>query len=165
MPQSLPVTNLPTTTQMQSTHQVVSTFDPMQTHNWPLHTSQHLGQPYHTTISSYPPPPVIANFSSKPTSGGAIVYPEFVNHLVHPEVDSFKDIPKLPGQGYSPPSSAASLTFSTNASSCGHLPQEASHSPHSYSLLHSPLQSGSPVHLSEEDLQQILELNKDNMYT
>ena len=41
-------------------------------------------------------PPVLPNKSR-------IIYPEFVNFLVHPEVDSFKDLPKLPGQSDSPP--------------------------------------------------------------
>lgn len=33
-------------------------------------------------------------------TGGGIVYPEFAQYLFHPEVDSFKDIPRLPGETF-----------------------------------------------------------------
>ena len=148
---------------MLSTEQSFSSFGTTQAVSCrPLHPSQHLDQSYHSSFTPYPPQAVITNFNSYPTRG-TIVYPEFVNHLVHPDVDSFKDIPKLPGQSNPPPSSVASFSFSTITSN--DLPsQEKSPSPPAYSLLHSPLQADSPVHLSDEDLQQILELNKDTMY-
>ncbi len=47
-------------------------------------------------LSPATPPPL-------PPGRGRIVYPEFVNFLVHPEVDPYKDLPKLPGQTDSPP--------------------------------------------------------------
>ena len=160
--QDLPIA---TTTIMFNTHQVVSTLAPTQAPCWPQHPSQQFNQPYHSTFStSYSPSSTIPSFSGSVTGGGAIVFPAFVNHLVHPDVDSFKDIPKLPGQSDPPPSSADSpLSFSTTP--YGLLPQEPPQTPPSYSLLHSPARSDSPVQLSEEDLQQILELNKDTMYT
>lgn len=43
------------------------------------------------------PQPTIYPMSSKGTRG-VIVYPEFVNFLIHPNVDLFRDIPRLPGQ-------------------------------------------------------------------
>ena len=123
----------------------------------PLHLPLLLDQSQHSNFPFYPP-----QGNVYPTRG-AIIYPEFVNHLVHPDVDSFKDIPKLPGQTNTPPSSAASFSLSTLTSN--EIPsRETSPTPSAYNLLHSPLQSDSPVHLSDEDLQQILELNKDTMY-
>ena len=156
----LPITTLPATTAMLSTHTVVSPFSPPQVHSWAHQPPQHMGQPYHAAPGPSCPPPSL--ISGNPNSRGTIIYPEFVNHLVHPDVDSFKDIPKLPGQTDPPPSTAASFSFSTNT--YGPLAQESPQSSPSYSLFHSPVQTDSPVHLSEEDLQQILELNKDNMY-
>lgn len=41
--------------------------------------------------------------SQPPPGRGRIVYPEFVNFLVQPEVDLCRDLPKLPGQSDSPP--------------------------------------------------------------
>ena len=76
-------------------------------HSWPHHTPQHFGQPYHARFHACTPPPTTSNFSSNPTRRGAIIHPEFVNHIVHPEVDSFKDIPKLPGQTDPPPPSVS----------------------------------------------------------
>ena len=32
-------------------------------------------------------------------SKGRIIHPQFVEFVIHPEVDPYKDIPKLPGQG------------------------------------------------------------------
>ena len=157
--EDLPFTNLPVEGLMLSSQQVMPTFSPTQGHSWPLQSPQHLGQPHHTTTSTYLQPSIVNNFNSNNNnSRGAIIYPEFVNHLVHPDVDSFKDIPKLPGQ------SVHSLSSFTSNAPCL-LPRDTPQSPSSYHLLHSPLQSNSPVHLSEDDLQQILELNKDTMYT
>ena len=37
---------------------------------------------------------------------GRIIHPQFLEFVIHPEVDPYKDIPKLPGQGdpsFSPP--------------------------------------------------------------
>ena len=154
---------LPATTAVFNTHQAVSPFSPPQTHSWAHQPTQHMGQPYHTNLgTAIPPTPSL--ITGIPNSRDAIIYPEFVNHLVHPEVNSFKDIPKLPGQTNPPPSTAPCLSFSTNT--YGPLAQASSQSLPSYSLFHSPVESdSSPVHLSEEDLQQILELNKDNMYS
>ena len=169
--QYVPVsTKTPATYPMLSTPHAISTSTLTQVHSWPHHTSQHFGQPYHASFHPYTPPPTTSNFNSNPTRrGAAIIHPEFVNHLVHPEVDSFKDIPKLPGQTDPPSPSAVSGSFCTYDHNMfwGLPPQQEVHqSPPSHSLLHSPLQSSeSPVHLSEEDLQQILELNKDTMYT
>ena len=163
---SISSTKMPATTSILSIPHAVSTSTLTQVHNWPHHAPQDFGQPYHTTFHAYAPPLSTSNFSSNPTRRGAIIYPEFVNHLMHPKVDSFRDIPKLPGQTDPPPPSAASVTFCPyNNMSCTLLPQEVHQSPPSRSLLHSPLQSESTVHFSEEDLQQILELNKDTMYT
>lgn len=161
----LPATNSPVTPLMLSSQQAPSKFSPTQSHVWPLHTAQQISesyQSYHSTTSSYPPPPVITNFNSHPNSRGIIIYPEFVNHLEHPDVDSFKDIPKLPGQSDFAASPATSFSICTT--SYGLLPQEMPQTPPTYTLIHSPIQPDSPVHLSEEDLQQILELNKDSMY-
>ncbi len=49
--------------------------------------------------------PSQSGFTLSPSQAGkgTIVYPEFVNFLVHPEVDSYRDLPKLPGQTDSPP--------------------------------------------------------------
>lgn len=53
--------------------------------------------PAEPVIHQVPPAPPLFGADSS-NSRGTIVYPEFVDHLVHPDVDSFKDIPKLPGQ-------------------------------------------------------------------
>ena len=153
MTKSPPFTNLPVTTLMLSSQQVMPTFSPTQAQAWPL---QPAGQLYHATTATYLPPSITNNFSSNNNNcSGAIVYPEFVNHLVHPDVDSFKDIPKLPGQN---------VNHSPFYAPC-FLPQDTPASPSSYQLLHSPLPTTPPVNLSEDDLQQILELNKETMYT
>jgi hypothetical protein len=52
----------------------------------------------HLDVHSFSMSPVSPSFNVNSNSKGTIVYPEFVDHLVHPDVDSFKDIPKLPGQ-------------------------------------------------------------------
>ena len=157
-----PSRTLPATTSVLNTRQAVTPFSQPQTQSWVHQVTQHMGQPYHTNLgTAIPPPP--AHITGVPNSRGTIIYPDFVNHLVHPEVNSFKDIPKLPGQMDPPSSTAPCLSFSTNT--YGPLAQASSQSPPSYSLFHSPVESDSPpVNLSEEDLQQILELNKDSMY-
>lgn len=149
-----PIITLPATTAMLNTHQVVFPFSPPQTHSWAHQITQHnMGQPYDTDLATARPPSPLF-ITSNSNSRGIIIYPEFVNHLVHPDVNSFKDIPKLPGQTNPPPSH---LSSSTNT-----YGPPSSQSPPSYSLIHSPVEPDFlPVHLSKEDLQQIL----DNTYS
>ena len=108
---------------MLSTAHAISTSTLTQVHTWPHHTSQHFSQPSHASFHAYTPPPTTSNFSNNPARRGAIIHPEFVNHLVHPKVDSFKDIPKLLGQTDPPPPSVSFCTYDNT--SCGLLPQEA----------------------------------------
>lgn len=161
---NLPSLTHPTMTAAElSTPQSVSSVSPPQAYSWAHQASQYMGQAYYATSgSTYPPPSPLTGVN--PNNRGTIIYPEFVNHLVHPDVDSFKDIPKLPGQKDPSPSATSSFS-STNT--CGPLAQTSSQSPPSYAIYHSPVhvESKSPVDLSEEDLEQILELNKDSMYS
>ena len=57
-----------------------------------------------------------------------IIYPEFAKFLVHPEVDSFKDLPKLPGQSDSPPPCPLhwQAAWSTNVTGIGKWPESTS---------------------------------------
>jgi hypothetical protein len=61
-----------------------------------LPESSHL---HHLDVNSFSVSPAPPSFGADiSNSRGTIIYPEFVDHLVHPDVDSFKDIPRLPGQ-------------------------------------------------------------------
>ena len=97
-----------------------------------------------------PCPPLQAPHPTVPGEKGKIVHPEFVNFLVHPDVDPYKDLPKLPGQSDGPsPYNDYNYNIYLGWSSGSIQPPETQ----------DVLQSMPEYTLTDKDLQEILELD------
>ena len=100
-PRSTPTTTAPLRIQSVATTALPLPLPPItvNTHHWQHHPPTSF-PPHCSETHSLHLPRLMLH------SKGRIVHPQFVEFVIHPEVDPYKDIPKLPGQcdpSFSPP--------------------------------------------------------------